>query len=168
MDIFNILFLIVSGVYILGWLCIQSFFPFIFRYGITIFCTKIEKNTILDFSEKIGREIDKKNTRIKIYSKNEIFFLPNFTTAVEAKIFPYFINKCILYNGEYWVISKIPLSYFIFPVAIVMAYYLNIRDVIILLFSVFSSLFIISLVAHNWKMKLMLTDINDFLDGNEL
>ena len=168
MDIFYVLLLIVFFTYFIGWLCIQNFIPFIFKYGITIFCVKIEKNKILDFSEKIGREISKKNTRVKIYTPNVFLFIPNFKVPAEVRIFPYFINKCIFINGEYWVISKIPLSYLIFPMAIITAYFLDIKDSIMILFTVFSIIFIISLIAHNWKMKFMLTDINEILDGIDL
>jgi len=168
MEIFGVLAGIAISVYIIGALCIWNFIPIIFKYGITIIEYNLGKMIKLDFSNKIGKEYKMENTKIKIISQNEILFIVE-PKSLEHRIIPYFINKCIFENDEYKIISKIPLTYLIFPLVTMVLYILERNTeyftILLLTFSVFV---IIHIFYNNWKMKFMIDDIKKFLNGNLL
>jgi len=169
MDKIVILLVIGLVVYFIGLLCIINFIPIIFKYGITFFNYDIGKMDKLDFSNKVGNIYKKKYTKIKIISQDEMLFIPDSQYAGEFRILPFFINRCIFYNGKYIVISQIPLTYLIFPLMIFVIYYIkkdidNINTIAISLFIIF----IIQLIINNWKMKFMINDLKEFISGIEL
>jgi hypothetical protein len=157
-----------SVVYFIGLLCIINFVPIIFKYGITFISYNIGKTDKLDFSDKIGNIYKKKYTKIKIISQDEMLFIPDSQYAGEFRILPFFINRCIFYNGKYIIISQIPLTYLIFPLLIFATYYIekdidNIKIVALSLFTIF----VIQLIINNWKMKFMINDLKEFISGVE-
>ena len=162
MDKFGIILIIAFGIYIIGVLCIWEFIPFIFKYGITFYSYNIGKMIKLDYSNKIGKIYSKKNTKIKVISENEFLFIPESETGWEHRILPFFINKCIFEDEEYRIISKIPLTYLVFPLLIIIENEMNV------FFLGLFIIFIIQLLINKWKMNFMLDDIKDFINGNLL
>ena len=156
-------------VYFIGLLCIINFIPIIFKYGITFINYDIGKLDKLDFSNKIGKIYKKKYTKIKIISQDEMLFIPDSQYPAEFRILPFFINRCIFYNGKYYIISQIPLTYLIFPLLIFVIYYIekDIDNIKIIAISLFI-MFIIQLIINDWKMKFMINDLKEFISGVEL
>ena len=168
MDKFEILLAIAFGIYLIGVLCIWEFIPFIFKYGITFYSYNIGKMIKLDYSNKIGKIYSKKNTKIKVISENEFLFIPESKTGWEHRILPFFINKCVFHDGEYIIISKIPLTYLVFPLLIAIYYIKKDMDIVKILSLSLFSFFIIQLLINKWKMSFILDDIKDFINGNLL
>jgi branched-subunit amino acid transport protein AzlD len=149
----------------IGGLCIYGLFPFILKYGLTIFETNLGKMEIIDFSDKIGNVYEKRSTKIKVFSQNDIYFVPKYHWIY--RISPYMINKCINDDGEYIIISKIPLTYLIFPLLILVEYIIE-KQISLGIIGIGCIFLVISIIANNWMMKSMLIDINEFINGIEL
>jgi hypothetical protein len=157
---------IVILVYIITLYCIRSFIPFIYKYGITINEFSIGKMEKLDFSSRIGQIYKKPNTEIKVNTNNELLFLIKPYNVLERRIYLNLINRCVFENGEYKIITQIPFTYLIFPVAALLIYFIE-RDLEIIKIggSIVLIIFIFQYLYNNWKMKFMLNDIKEFLNG---
>jgi hypothetical protein len=155
----------------MGIVCILKFIPIFYEYGITIIEMNVEKSDIINLTEKIGNEYEKEHMRIEIISDNEFLFFQRYIMPPKtALIFPYFVNKCIIENGGYKIISKIPLTYTLFPLIFIINFIIKRVFSENIKISLASILFFIvfHLIAHNWKMKFMLSDIEKFISGVEL
>jgi hypothetical protein len=155
----------------MGIVFILKFIPIFYEYGITIIEINVEKSEIINLTEKIGNEYEKEHTRIKIISDNEFLFFQRYIMPPKtALIFPYFVNKCIIMNGGYKIISKIPLTYMLFPLIFIIHFIMEQGFSENIKISLLSILFFIvfHLIAHNWKMKFMLNDVEKFIRGVEL
>ncbi|MDR1858539.1 MAG: hypothetical protein LBQ69_03630 [Treponema sp.] len=171
MNEFIILWVIAFVIYFVGIICIINFIPLFFIYGIKIIDMDMGKMGILDFSDRIGSVYIKNNVRIKIISENEFLFVqkPDFEWRLNL-LLPYFINNCIIENGEYKIISRIPLTNLIFPIVIIVNFILEqgITENIKIQIGLCVLFLIFHLFMHNWKLKYMLFDINKFVNGIEL
>jgi hypothetical protein len=171
MNEFMILLGIAFIIYFVGIICINRFVSVFFIYGIKIIDMNMGKMGILNFADKIGKEYEKNNVRIKIISENNFLFVQKLNFEHRLSILlPYFINNCIIENGEYKIISKIPLTNLIFPIIIIVNFILEQRmtENIKIQIGLCVLFLIFHLFMHNWKLKYMLLDINKFVNGIEL
>ena len=157
---------IVIFAYVVTVYCIRSFVPFIYKYGITINEYNIGKMEKLDFSNKIGQIFRKPNTQIKVFSNDEIFFIVEPYSIFERRIIPNLINKCIFEKGEYKILTQIPFSYLIFPLVFAIIFYFE-KDFELIRFLglIILAIFVFQYFYNNWKMKFMLNDIKEFING---
>ena len=169
MNEFIILWVIAFVIYFAGIICIIKFIPILFMYGIKIVDINMGKMGILHFADKIGKEYEKNNVRIKIISENEFLFVQRagFEWRFIGPFLPYFINSCIIEKGEYKIISRIPLTNLVFPIVIIVNFILEqgLTENIKLQIGSCIVFLIFHLFMHNWKLKFMLFDINKFVNG---
>ena len=169
MDISFIFVVVLFFLRIVEALLICGYYPFIYKFGLIIMDENLNKFEMIDISHKIGREYEKKYTKIKVMSENEFYFIPKYHAIID-RMWPYLINKCEIINEEYKIISKIPLSYII--IALIAFIVFLIKKEIIFEIQIISYLYIffliVSLTANNWMMRYMKKDIDEFLSGLEL
>ena len=166
MDLFYVLLVITFFIHLIGVLSIQGFNPYIFKYGLEINNLNLGKMEILNFSEKIGIIYEKKHSMIKVISQNEFYIVPKYHPYIR-RLIPYCINICVHENEEYKVISKIQLTYLIFPIMTVIFYLLE-REINLIIVFMFLFFLTVTLIANNWIMKFIINDVKEFINGIEL
>jgi hypothetical protein len=170
MDIYFILLFIAFLVHYLGGrICIYEFLPFVFKYGIEIMEFNLEKAIILNYSEKIGKIYKKKYCKIKVISQNEFHIVPEYHPYIR-RFAPYYINKCININGEYKIISKIPITFLSYPIMCFVIYLITKEITIEIKIMLFLFIFflIVTFIINKWIMDFILIDIKEYINGIEL
>jgi hypothetical protein len=173
MDIYSIILILIPLlIWFFGNICVMGFYQFMFKYGITISVNifDIKNQQRKSFENRIGMTLEKENTIIKIISDYTFLFIPNSYLPVEGRILPYFPGILFIDDKKYKIIIKIPITYLIFPISIIICYIIEkqFTDIIKSVAILYLIIILGSLFYYNFKYKSMILEINKFIDGIEL